>query len=159
VLGWPSSIGIENREGFTIEPFLTSSQLSGTQTQEFNLRPDELQKLPKQKEAVKVLGAMVRKGDQKMVVVADTQILSDDFLANSGENQTLVGNLIDWTAADPILSQIPKRTESRNGFKFSTPTQVLSVQWVGVLMPPMLVASLGAWWLNRRKRLSRRVYS
>jgi hypothetical protein len=159
VLGWPSAVTITNTNGWQPQGFLDTSKLSGTQDESFALSPNDLQKLPAPKGAVITLGAAAQKDNQRIVVIGDTQIANDDFLNNSQENRTLVSNLIDWVAADPILVSIPRRVAGRNVFTFNSPDQIQVVQIVDIVLPPIAVAVFGFWWLQRRKRMTRRVFS
>lgn len=158
VLGWASEMTLSEKEGWKPQPMLLTSKVSGTQEEPFTISPQQLKELPEPGGKALVVGGVAEKDGQRMAAVPDTQVASQDFLDNSAENRVFVSNLIDWVAADPILLLIPRRTAGRTGFNFSSPIQIQVVQWIDVLAPPLIVSVFGLWWLNRRKRLSRRTY-
>jgi ABC-type uncharacterized transport system involved in gliding motility auxiliary subunit len=157
-LGWASSLTLNDIGGWQPKPMLLTSRASGTQTDTFNLSPNDLKKLPPSGNKSLIVGAVVEKAKQRIGAVADSQIASDEFLTNSQEDQTLVANLIDWAAADPILFNIPRRTAGRTVFRFASEDQVQTVQMANILIPPVVVTLLGFWWLRRRKKMTNRVY-
>lgn len=158
VLGWASELNLADKEGWQPKPMLTTSKAAGTQEEPFVLSPDKIKDLPDPAGTAITVGAVAQKESQRLAAVADTQVASNDFLTNSAENRVFVSNLIDWVAADPILLLIPRRTAGRTVFTFTSPQQLQVVQWVNILAPPLVVTGFGFWWLNRRKRLARRVY-
>jgi ABC-type uncharacterized transport system involved in gliding motility auxiliary subunit len=159
VLGWASQVSVSDKEGVRVTPLLSTGKAANSQDSNFTLDPQSLQGLAEPKGEAIVVGAVAEKGDtQRVVVVGDATIVSDDFLQNSAENQALVTNVVDWVAADPVLLSIPKRSGGRNVFVFDNPTQIQIVQWGTLLAPPLLVAGFGMWWLKRRRMLTQRVY-
>ena len=156
-LGWASSLTLNNLNGWQAKPLLTTSPVSGTQTETFTLSPNSLSSLTPTGQKL-VVAALTEKAKQRVAVVADTQVASDDFLSNSQENGVFVSNLIDWVAADPILLNIPRRTAGRTTFNFASPDQIQTVQIVNIIAPPLVVSLLGFWWLHRRKQLTKRIY-
>ncbi len=158
VMGWASSLAITSKEGYQVDALLRTSNQTNVQTESFTLNPDQLNTLKQPEEITRDVGIIAQKDSQRIVIVADTHMASDDFLQNTQENQAFVSNLIDWIAADPILLSIPKRTAGRSVFSFSDQAQLLAVQYGGMLLPPVLVAAWGFWWLRRRRQLSYRKY-
>ena len=88
--------------------------------------------------------------------MADANLVYDDFLQNSAQNQAFISNLVDWVAADEMLVTIPQRTGGRAVFKFSDPSQVKIVQYSSLIVPPLLVTGFGLLWLGRRRKMARR---
>lgn len=158
VLGWPSSITINNKEGVSVKPLLSTSKEANTQTENFTIAPQNLKELPPPSGTVYTLGVTAEKGSQRLGMIGNTTFTTDDFLQNSQENGFLVANLIDWVTADPILMSIPQKSGGRTLFVFSSPRQIQIVQYGAIIAPAVIVMVFGFWWLNRRKRRTQRVY-
>jgi ABC-type uncharacterized transport system involved in gliding motility auxiliary subunit len=160
LLGWPSSLEISAQDGAKVQQLIVASQTGGQLTEAYDIDPNNRMALAGLKPSGKehVIGVIMTKSEQRVGVVADHHMVTDDFLKNSVENQTFVANFIDWTVADPILSSIPKRASGRNVFQFTSNAQAQAVQYGSLLVPPILIAGFGFWWLKRRRRLSQRTY-
>lgn len=158
LLGWSSSLQIpaSGDEGLEIVPILTTGPSSGTQTSAFTIQPSQLETLPESDGSVSVLGILMQKEAQRLVLVGDSHIVADDFLQNTIENQSFIANMVDWVAADEILALIPKRGSDRTVFTFTSPSQIPMVQYGNILIPPVLVSGFGFWWLRRRKLMTKR---
>lgn len=159
VLGWASSLNTTEAEGRTVKPLLSTSQAAGVATEEMEIAPEQVKNLPKTAGDQFSMSALIEKGSQKIAVVGNTTVASDDFLGNSQENKVFVANMIDWAAADPLLASIPQRGGGRTVFMFDSPMQVMVVQYANILGPPIVVAVFGIWWLHRRRKRTRRVYA
>lgn len=160
LLGWPSEVVVAAEQQTDFETLLATGPISGVQTEDFTVQPQETQELtPDEEQAAKVLGVIGQRGEgQRIVVIGDTHLLTDDFLQNTPENVSLVSNMVDWVAADEILASIPKRTAGRNTFAFTSAQQAQVAQYGSLIVPPVLVAGFGIFWLRRRKQLSYREY-
>jgi ABC-type uncharacterized transport system involved in gliding motility auxiliary subunit len=159
VMGWASQVTLNPTNGWEPKGLLITSKNSNKQSGEFTLSPQAAESLAKPAGEEVVVGAYVEKENQRMALIGDTQIASDDFLQNAEENRIFVANIVDWVAADPILLAIPRRGSGRSAFTFENPGQVQMVQIANIVALPILVTMFGFWWLSQRRRLSRRVYA
>lgn len=157
LLGWPSEIKYEPREGYSVQPLLLTSAAAGTQSQAFNISPEQLNQLEPPLGEELVLGVIAQHESQRIVLIGNTRWVTDEFLINTPENSSFIINLADWVAADEILSTIPKRTQGRTLFTFSSEAQAQMVQWVVLLLPSFLVSLSGYTWLRRRRLRTKRV--
>lgn len=158
LVGWASTITVVPTEGVKLAPLLaTGPKTGGVQEGKFTILPAEVQKLTGSSE--QVVGVVAMKQSQRLVVLADAEVVMDDFLQSAAENQILVANVVDWMVADPILNQIPKRGVSRNLFKFGSMLEVQVVQYGNIIGPAVVVAAMGGWWLWRRKKMTKRTWS
>jgi hypothetical protein len=138
---------------------LITSNAAGVQQDNFIIEPAMLENLDEPTGTAYTTGALIEKGTQRMLIVADTTMVSDSFLQNTAENQTFLANAVDWVAADEVLASIPKRTSERMVFTFASKSTAAAVQYGNILMPPLAVALFGGWWLKRRKKLAMRQYA
>lgn len=158
LLAWASTIELNQDVPFKANPLLVTSEASNRQSSNFALQPDDLKTLTPPAGESQIIGAIASNETQHLAVIADANIVSDNFLGNVPENAGFISNLIDWVAADEILQAIPQRNSGRNIFVFASQLQVAIVQWANLLIPPIATAGFGIWWLARRKKLSRRKY-
>lgn len=158
VLGWPSSLSLTPVEGVSQTKLLNTSRAANSQTDNYTIAPADVKALPAAGGKVYSLGTLIEKDKQRLSLIANSTWATDEFIQNSQENGVLLANLIDWVAADPLLSAIPQKIGGRNLFKFSSPQQIKAVQWVVIIMPAVIVIVFGFWWLSRRKKRTRRVY-
>jgi ABC-type uncharacterized transport system involved in gliding motility auxiliary subunit len=159
VLGWPSSLNVTQKDKVVIKPILTTSTSANVLTTDLNIAPDQTKSLAPPSGTQYPMAVIIEKDKQRLSLVANTMVAADDFLQNSKENGAFVANLIDWATADPILMSIPQKSGGRTVFLFKTPAQIQMVQYTAIIAPPALVAIIGFWWLNRRKRRTQRVYT
>lgn len=158
-VGWPSTITIAADKQNTIKPILVTGQYSGKQEGNFTIAPQEAAAIKEVKNQSMPLAVASATSNQRVAVIADADVLNDSFIENAAENKSFVTNLIDWVAADPVLSLIPKRESGRQVFMFINPQQAQLVQWVNIIVPPLLFIVGGIIWLKRRQRLANRSYS
>ncbi|MBN1262761.1 MAG: Gldg family protein [Candidatus Pacebacteria bacterium] len=159
-LSWPSSIQIESKAGFTYRRLLQGSPAAGRQEGMFSIMPDQIETLPEPSREEILLGAAVSSeaGDQRLVLIGDSDFLADDFAQQAPENIALASSLIDWVMADPALASIRASSLGRSVFQFSNDIQPILLQYINIFLPPFLIAGFGAFWLTKRKRLSRREF-
>ncbi|PJF37691.1 MAG: hypothetical protein CUN55_20790, partial [Phototrophicales bacterium] len=89
------------------------------------------------------MAAVVSTETNRLSVVGDSDVVSDEFLANSLENKAFVSNMIDWVMADDVLTSIPLRAGGRNVFVFSSSAQLSLVQYATIFLPSILIAGYG----------------
>jgi len=157
LLGWPSTITVESKEGITTNGILYTSPASNILTSNFTILPQQTRQLPSPQGQQLLLGVLAHKEDQRAAIIGDTQLANDEFLRGP-ENMAFVTNLVDWIAADPLLLLIPKRSNGRTVFQFTTPGQATFIQYANIIAPPVLVTLFGFWWLSRRRSRNRRSY-
>lgn len=154
LVAWASSIelGLGNEE---IKPLLMTSLAAGRQEGNFTIRPDQIQDLEPSGKS-ETLGAIKISENSRLVVIADSHLLMDNYWTNAPVNQAFVGNMVDYVAKDAILSQIPQRVEGRIPFSFNSVTQVKIAQYIGMLAAPIIITIIGIYWLSRRKKRTHR---
>jgi len=157
-LAWPSSLSIEEKNGFKPREIMTSSQNAGLQKEEFVINPQMMSQLAPPKEKEIPLGAVVEKDEQKVAVIGNTNFIDDNFIANKKDNLELALSLIDWLSLDESVASIPRNKELSNPFVFTDPMQPKIIQYANLAVPSILVAGFAIFRLKRRKNLSLREY-
>lgn len=156
LLGWPSSLSWQEKEGISVKKFMASSPQGKKQTSNFKISPQQIANLDQSGGESIPLGVLVKKGNSKTVVIGDYNIVSDQFIQNNPQNLSLFANLVDWLAADNDLSAIPNKINSRAVFRFNNPIEPIIIQYANLLMPSILLAVFALIWLSRRKKLTSR---
>ncbi len=158
ILGWPSSLNIEKKEGITYTSFLETSLTAGTQEDNFIISPDQMNMLPDPVKKHLTLGVAAEAENSKLAVVTDFTWAADQFVNGEPQNLSLLSGLIDWLVLEKDLASIPSKTAVQNVFRFTDPNQPALVQYVNILGPSVMVIIFAILWLSRRKRLTQRTY-
>ncbi len=90
-------------------------------------------------------------GEQRVVVIGDSDFLSNSFLGNGG-NIDLGLNLINWLNHDDRLVTITARTVGDSNLELSATDQVIIGFGFLFVLPLLLLGSgLGIWWKRRNR--------
>ncbi|HUW21944.1 MAG TPA: Gldg family protein [Candidatus Bathyarchaeia archaeon] len=160
LLAWPSSIALEEKEAIEYIKILQTSSSGGRQESNFSINPEQLNLLPDPSGEPILLGVAANHKEKgnRIVIIGDSDFVSDQFIRQSPENFSFVSNLVDWAMADPLLASIPSKSFGRAVFQFTNPLQPMLIQYLSIFLPPICVSLFGFFWLSRRKRLAKRVF-
>ncbi len=172
-LGFASPLGIEKKDGIETAVLARTSERSGVLNAPFYVAVDRRFKEkdfsgPPQPVAAVVSGRFksifsdkkkeegeaLKEGESRIIVIADSDFASDDFIGMS-ENAQFVLNAVDWLAEDDTLISIrAKRIESRPVRELS-PALQRAVRYSSVVLPPLLAVftGLGVWFYRKRRRV------
>lgn len=96
-------------------------------------------------------GAGKQAREQRVVVVANGDWVSNSFLGNGG-NLDLALNMVNWLSNDDSLLNIPARTAPDQGLSLSAGWQITLFVVFLVLLPLGLLVAGIAVWVRRRRR-------
>jgi ABC-type uncharacterized transport system involved in gliding motility auxiliary subunit/ABC-type transport system involved in multi-copper enzyme maturation permease subunit len=166
VLPWPSSISLDENKlkenGYRAEKFYTTSPFAGKETEPFFLKVDY--KFPSEDlgEVPLIVGLQSDQSSQKpkgrMLVVGDSDFISDKFAQNRPENTAFGVGAVSWLAQTASLAAIKTKRQPSRGLMFKGPTQVALVKYGNLgltVVIPLGIALVNYW---RRKRLRGRQY-
>ncbi len=165
ILPWPSTISVANGENGEEEiiELLQTTQLSGTQSnfpfsvapdQQFNPDPSSLARLS--------LAVAVRTAPQgenppgRIIVVGDSDFLTDEFVRNAPANLAFGVNAVDWLSQEEDLIAIRSKVRAPAPLRAESESEKRVIQLANVYGIPALVAVIGAVVLWRRRKRSRR---
>ena len=144
-----------------IQPLLVTSEFAGAQTKDFRIAADPNMKVDQnQLGAFVVAGARRLKGGGRIIVVGDSDFLNDRFIgAPDNQNGAFGVSAVDWLADDPALTGI--RVKNSNARLLVFPSESLRelVRYLNLIGLPLAIALFGAYRLNRRRLLTRKVYA
>jgi len=155
VLGWPSSIKIEEKQGIKYQKILLASPGGGRQQENFDISPNSVKNLTPGKGEEIVFGVTAEKNGSKLVMVGNSLLAEDQFVSNSQTNLAFLANLVDWLTASAETASIPLKSRGQAVFLFKAPWQPLAVQIGNLAGPVVLISGWAVWWLRRRRLLWR----
>jgi ABC-2 type transport system permease protein len=94
----------------------------------------------------------------RMVVVGDSDWLTDNIVARAQENMALGLNLIDWLAQEEALAEIRSKVITTRNLIFSSPTHRSAVKFANIAGVPLVVVLFGLLRYIARRRTARKVY-
>jgi ABC-2 type transport system permease protein len=158
-LSWANSFELEEIEGVKHSRILQTSPNGGIQTGIYSISPNQLTTgtlTATNKEYLVAVAA--EKAGSKLVVVGDSDFITDSFLQNTQQNIDFASVIIDWVISDELIASIKRNTGDSPIFKFTSSSQATTVQYLNLIGMPVLVIFFGVWYLGRRKRLTQRIY-
>ncbi|MCH7786832.1 MAG: Gldg family protein [Chloroflexi bacterium] len=97
--------------------------------------------------------------DFRVVVVGDSDWITDTVVSRYQENIGLALNLVDWLAQEDALASIRSKVTSSRQLLYDSPTHKSVVQYGNLIGVPALLIVIGLVRFIRRRNISQRVYS
>lgn len=144
-----------------VQPLLVTSRFAGFETKDFDIAPNpEMKADPGKLGAFMVAGARRIKGGGRIIVVGDSDFLRDRFIgAPENQNSIFAANAVDWLAQDSSLTEIRAKNSDARLLVFPSEGLRELVRYMNLIGLPLVVALFGAYRLNRRRQLTRKVYA
>ena len=172
-LPWTSSIAKAEQSKYVLEvvDLLTTSDYASAQTDPFNLQPNQQWQVKKEDLSKKLLAvsavikAVGKSSDTaapplgRLVLIANTSFVSDNFIRNNPSNLALALNSIDWLAQDEALLGIRAKNRAAAPLVFKADWQPSLVRLGNLIGLPVIVILLGAARMLRRRAATKKVYS
>ena len=156
LMPWSSSLGITDSQVGDVEtiPLLRTSPFAAVDYAYGDVTPDSAQldvtdrQLFESDIGVAIESKEVRQngGDAspfRLVVIGDSDWLTDPFVGQAQENLALGLNLIDWLAQEENLAEIRSKVITTRNLTFSSPTHRNLVQLANVAGIPIIFIALG----------------
>ncbi len=158
-LAWPSSVSVDEVEGFTYDKILTTGPSGGYQTDTFTIMPQQMTRETFSSPGQVVLLATTATNDKsKLFLIGDSDFITDQFTENNPENINFASNLVDWIAGNDIINSISRKVGANPIFTFKTPAQAMMVQYINIFAAPIAIILFGVFFLRKRKLLTNRKY-
>ena len=168
LIPWASSIGVVDLSDTNIDviPILRTSPFAAADYDYGDVSPNspQLDVTDRQLFASDIAVALesrVNGGTNvpfRMVVVGDSDWLTDSLVARADENLALGLNLIDWLAQEDTLAEIRSKVITTRSLIFNSPTHRNIVQYVNVALVPFAFIILGILRYVRRRSITLRVF-
>lgn len=174
ILSWASSINLDEdkieQKGFKLEKLLATTKYGGKQFVQkesiegqeeiefFSLDPQQRfsqQNLGQQITAVSLTQTKEAGKDARLIVVGDSDFLSDQFLNYSPENLGFGIEVVSFLAQEESLAEIQLKQIAKRNLVFENQTQVMMIKYGNMALAFVLPFVFGSFWLIRRRGLRR----
>ncbi|MDC0449133.1 Gldg family protein [bacterium] len=159
---WGSSLSLSVPEGYKVTNLLSTTQFGGANS-EFSIDPS--QEFSRENLGQFVMAAAVEAPlDQaapfgKMVIVGDSDFLSDGFIQNSPQNLMFGINAISWLSGDISFADIRIKAFDFGQFTFTSEDQPQKIKVYNMAAAFLVPVVFGGAILLRRKSLGKKKYS
>lgn len=160
-LPWPSSLTLNQEtlsaQGLTAQPLLVTSSDAGTQIGSFNLQPNQ-EYVPTELSEKTLAVAITSQAGGRLVVVADSDFLMDDFVANSPENIGFGLESVSFLTQSQSLSEIQLKAAINRSLFFTDPSQQTLIKYGNIALVVVVPLSIALVRLTSRHRLRFKPY-
>jgi ABC-2 type transport system permease protein len=161
-LPWASPVTIDDdkvaAKNLTATKLLVSSDAAGLAEEPFNINPQQQyvqDDLARRTLAVAVQGRTSGSGKERaprLVVMGDSDMLTDGFLGQSPTNLAFGMQAISWLGQEASLASIKVRNESAERLEFPEKSTSSAIKWLNLAIAVVVPALFGMGWLWRRRR-------
>lgn len=167
VLPWPSSIVLNQEttasKNFEVKKLFSTTPFGSLQSGTFNISPNQqllTSNLGEHTTAVSLLGQENDQGKvSRMVVVTDSDFLSEQFTTNNQENLAFGIDAISWLSQEESLAQIQLKQRTFRNLIFKDQTQPALIKYANLIFAFALPSILGFTKMTRRRSLKQFKYS
>lgn len=92
----------------------------------------------------------------RLVVVGNSEFLTDGFAQNNPQNIVFAANAVDWLAQDELLIGIRSKDRTPPPLIFESEAGQAALKWANLIGVPLLFVAFGATRVVQRRRLSDR---
>lgn len=159
VFPWASSIETSDKEGVEIKGLLTTSKNAGSQLGQFNISPD--QQFPQSSLNQYTLAVSATSENDKgarMIVVGDSDFLSDQTVRNSIENLVFATESVSWLAQESSLAEIRLKNVTERKLIFEEKNQQSFIKYGNMSFALFAPILFGTYRMMRRKNMKQRKY-
>ena len=173
-LAWASSMGISEPEieGVEVTRLLETSEFAAIDFNPGNLAPDApvFEEVSDENRVQSLMGVTVtgpallpsgdrtERGSFRLVVIGDTDWLTENVVGGVQENVALGLNMIDWLAQEDALASIRSKVLSSRRLDFPSSTRKNVVQYANIIGVPFGIVLFGLLRYARRRTTSLREY-
>lgn len=166
VLPWASSLTVDankvEEKGYQKNDLFVTTANGGAQTSGFNISPD--QKFSSKDLNEKLLAvALSPKSEStnkaRIIILGNSNFLSDRFIAESPVNFAFALDAISWLSQEASLSSISVKNLAGRKLTFENDSQPALVKFGNLAFVFLATSGYGAWRLTRRKKMKERKYA
>ncbi len=164
---WVSSLtAVDDKK--EVVSLLTTTDAGFEQTENFDLLPDQdFSTISPNSLSKKIVGMSVvnkqeeeqSSNDIRLVVVGDSDFLTDAYVNSNPSAILFALNSVDWLAQDEQLISVRSKQRQMSSLVFEKEGQKNTVKYINLIGLPVLVAAFGFAYLYKRKKITNRQYS
>ena len=148
---------------FNIIPLFVSSNQSTSMQEFFNLNPDpnanpSFRQLNENGKTLGAIAEIIQKDSDilsQIILVTDSQFMSDDGGGGAGENHIFIMNAVDYLLGDRELISLRSREITNRPLEDLEDAKKSRWKWINILLPSILVVSFGFIRLKRERDRSK----
>jgi len=168
VLPWASTITLDEtkmqEKGLMALPIFATTKFGGRQTGSFFISPDaqpSSENLEEQIVAVSLMSEETKPTAKttRMVIVGDSDFLSDQFSQGSPENLAFGIEALSWLSQEESLASIGLKQKVKRQLLFKNETQIALVKYGNMSLVFLMLAGIGIFRFMHRKNLHKFTYS
>lgn len=159
-LAWAGALEITDTAAVT--PLWETSPETGIRGPGLPIMPDQEWSIPEADRASRVVAAALGAGAEpggdgrgRLVVVADADFGSGQFIQSSPQNLAFLANAVDWLAQDEALIAIRSKDRTPPELVLTSDFARNALKWGNLAGVPALFALTGVWWVTGRRRRAR----
>lgn len=161
---WASYIDLKEGDGYTLEKLITTSKYAATQSDgtfdislEANLSPDK-SNLYARTIAASYSKDLGENKYQRIVLIADSDILSDSNIESSNSNLVFGMNAVEWLTQATSLNEIRQKNRDLSALVFENDWQSTTLQYGNIVGIIVVIAGVGIFVSARRKKKSQKLF-
>ena len=166
ILPWVNSLTYDKDKlktsKYNVEELLTTSAYAGLKTGEISIMPDQTQfdstNLSKQIVAI-ALSPREGNASGRIIVVGDSDYLSDNFLQNSADNLNFALETLSWLSSDENLAAIAVKKKKTGKLLFTDDNQAAAVKYGNIALTSAIPFLYGSLRLINRRKLKHRKFA
>ena len=165
LMGWPSEVAFSTDSPFEPVPLISTSDSAAIDSAYQNISPAApiFQEVTEENLVTAVLGAAVSGSadgaeEFRLVVIGDSDWLTDEMIQRSPNNLLLGLNLVDWLAEEELLAEVRNKVVSARRLEFSSPAHENTVQYINIVGIPLGFMVIGLLLYLRRRNIGTQEY-
>lgn len=165
VLPWASTLKVDQKildeKGYEKADLFTTTEYAGIQTSQFDINPNQQfsrQDLSKKLMAVALDSKEGSEVRSRIVVVGDSDFLSDQFMKNSQGNFSFALETLAWLSQDPSMGRISVKNLAERRLSFTSESQPTLIKTGNFALVFLSTIGYGAWRYFRRKSMRAKSY-
>lgn len=164
-LPWSSSLTVDSEKaktaGFAVKNLLETTKFGGTQTGVLSIKPDQSfsqENLKKQIVAVSLEAEKVEENKARMIIVGDSDFMTDQFVTNSPGNFAFAAEALSWLAQEESVAKIKIKSREERKLLFEDQAQANAVKFGNMGLAFLVPLIVGTWRIARRRKMQKESY-
>lgn len=165
LMGWPSEVAFSTGSRFETIPLIATSDSAAIDSVYQDISPGAtvFQEVADENFVTAVLGAAVSGNadgpdEFRIVVIGDSDWLTDPMIQRSPNNLLLGLNLVDWLAEEELLAEVRNKIVSSRRLEFSSSVHENTVQYINIAAVPLGFIVVGLLMYLRRRSIGTQGY-
>jgi len=166
LLPWASSITLDEemikQKGYTAVKLYETSEFAGSSKGSVDLTPDKAvfsnENITRYLLSVALTGKKDTEFSGRIIVVGDSDFITDQFTNNSSQNTAFALSAISWLASDEALADIKIKQSILNRLVFNSPFDAVFIKWGNIFIVFLIPLGTGIYRLLKRKNLKTKKY-